>query len=68
MAGHVVSVGDLVLDVVLPVTLPVVGGKHQEPAFRRVEPGGAANFLFAARHMGCASRRRARSARTCSGS
>lgn len=52
MAGHVVSVGDLVLDVVLPVTLPVVGGKHQEPAFRRVEPGGAANFLFAARHMG----------------
>lgn len=52
MAGHVVSVGDLVLDVVLPVTLPVTGGKHQEPAFRRVEPGGAANFLFAARHMG----------------
>src|SRR5690606_2765621 len=52
MAGHVVSVGDLVLDVVLPVTLPVVGGQHQEPAFRRVEPGGAANFLFAARHMG----------------
>lgn len=52
MAGHVVSVGDLVLDVVLPVRLPVVGGQHQEPAFRRVEPGGAANFLFAARHMG----------------
>lgn len=52
MAGHVVSVGDLVLDVVLPVTLPVIGGRHQEPAFRRVEPGGAANFLFAARHMG----------------
>lgn len=52
MGGHVVSVGDLVLDVVLPVRLPVVGGEHQEPAFRRVEPGGAANFLFAARHMG----------------
>ncbi len=52
MAGHVVSVGDLVLDVVLPVRLPVIGGEHQEPAFRRVEPGGAANFLFAARHMG----------------
>lgn len=52
MAGHVVSVGDLVLDIVLPVRLPVVGGEHQEPASRQVEPGGAANFLFAARHMG----------------
>lgn len=52
MAGHVVSVGDLVLDVILPVRLPVRGGEHQEPELRRVEPGGAANFLFAARHMG----------------
>ena len=52
MIGHVVSIGDLVLDVILPVRLPVRAGEHQEPPQRRLEPGGAANFLIAARRMG----------------
>ena len=52
MAPHIVSVGDLVLDVILPVALPVLPGQHQESPERRIEPGGAANFMIAARHMG----------------
>jgi len=52
MAPHIVSIGDLVLDVILPVTLPVQPGHHQTSPERHVEPGGAANFMIAARHMG----------------
>lgn len=52
MAPHIVSIGDLVLDVILPVTLPVQPGQHQTSPERHVEPGGAANFMIAARHMG----------------
>ena len=47
---NVVSVGDLVLDIILPVKLPVTA--HQDVPNRRVEPGGAGNFMIAARHMG----------------
>jgi sugar/nucleoside kinase (ribokinase family) len=47
---NVVSVGDLVMDIVLPVTLPIT--VHQDVATRRIEPGGAGNFMIAARHMG----------------
>lgn len=47
---NVVSVGDLVLDIILPVTLPVA--LHQDVSTRRVEPGGAGNFMIAAQHMG----------------
>lgn len=47
---NVVSVGDLVLDIILPVTLPVT--THQDAPSRRVEPGGAGNFMVAARRMG----------------
>lgn len=52
MGKHIVSVGDLVLDVILPVRLPVQPGAHQESPERRVEPGGAGNFMIAARRMG----------------
>lgn len=52
MTRHVVSVGDLVLDVIMPVRLPVLPGAHQEIHGHRVEPGGAANFMIAARRMG----------------
>ncbi len=48
----VVSIGDLVLDIILPVTLPVTA--HQDVPTRRVEPGGACNFMIAARRMGLA--------------
>ncbi|GIV82407.1 MAG: sugar kinase [Anaerolineae bacterium] len=52
MSRHIVSVGDLVLDVILPVRLPVQPAAHQEAPLRRVEPGGAGNFMIAARRMG----------------
>jgi sugar/nucleoside kinase (ribokinase family) len=52
MGRHIVSVGDLVLDVILPVRLPVQPAAHQETPLRRVEPGGAGNFMIAARRMG----------------
>jgi ribokinase len=47
---NVVSVGDLVLDIILPATLPIA--THQDVSTRRVEPGGAGNFMIAAQHMG----------------
>jgi ribokinase len=52
MSKHVLSVGDLVLDIILPLTLPVNANEHQHPALRRLEAGGAGNFIIAARHMG----------------
>lgn len=52
MPKHIVSVGDLVLDVILPVSLPIYPAQHQAPTLRRIEPGGAGNFMIAARHMG----------------
>ncbi|MBN1201863.1 MAG: carbohydrate kinase family protein [Anaerolineae bacterium] len=52
MTQSVVSVGDLVLDITLPVQLPIRAGEFQEPTQRRVEPGGAANFMIAARRLG----------------
>lgn len=54
MAKRIVSIGDLVLDLIMTVRLPVFPGEHQEPGTRRVEPGGAGNFTIAARHMGLA--------------
>jgi ribokinase len=52
MTKHVISIGDLVIDVILPVQLPVEAGHHQEPEQRRIEPGGAGNFMIAAQRMG----------------
>jgi sugar/nucleoside kinase (ribokinase family) len=52
MSKRIVSIGDLVLDIVMPVRLPVEPGQHQDVSLRRIEPGGAGNFMIAARHMG----------------
>jgi ribokinase len=52
MGKHIVSIGDLVLDITMPVALPIRPGNHQDTSVRKVEPGGAANFMIAARHMG----------------
>ena len=49
---HLVSVGDLVLDVVLPVTLPVQARHHQHTGQLRADPGGAGNVMIAARRLG----------------
>lgn len=54
MIGQLLTVGDLVLDIIMPVTLPVRGGEHQAPAWRRTEPGGAANTIVTALNLGLA--------------
>ncbi len=52
MGKHLVTIGDLVLDIIMPVTFPVVGGVHQQVADRRIEPGGAANTIITALRLG----------------
>jgi ribokinase len=54
MTKRIVSIGDLVLDIIMPVRLPIRGGEHQNLPDRRTEPGGSANFIVAARHLGLA--------------
>jgi sugar/nucleoside kinase (ribokinase family) len=49
----IVSLGDLVADVVLTIPqLPVRANKHQLAQNIRVEPGGAGNFLIAGSRLG----------------
>lgn len=52
MKKHVISVGDLVIDLITPVTLPIVAAHHQEVPFMNVEPGGGSNFMIAASRIG----------------
>lgn len=52
MGKHLVTIGDLVLDIIMPVTFPVRGGMHQQVTDRRIEPGGAANTVIAALRLG----------------
>jgi sugar/nucleoside kinase (ribokinase family) len=52
MGKHLVTIGDLVLDIIMPVTFPVVGGVHQQVTDRRIEPGGAANTIITALRLG----------------
>ena len=49
-----VTVGDLVVDFLLDVRLPVVAGGHQTARSLRFEAGGACTTIFAARGMGLA--------------
>ena len=50
---HVISLGDLVADVVLNIPkLPVQANEHQMAENIRVEPGGAGNFLIAGTRLG----------------
>lgn len=49
----VVSLGDLVVDVVVAIPqLPVLAGQHQFVRNLRIEPGGAGNFLIAGSRIG----------------
>lgn len=52
MSKRLVCIGDLVLDLIMGVGLPVEPGQHQTSRFLRAEPGGAGNTMIAARHMG----------------
>ncbi|MFQ3567817.1 MAG: carbohydrate kinase family protein [Aggregatilineales bacterium] len=52
MMRHVVSVGDLVLDLITLVKLPIVPFEHQEIRSLEPQPGGAGNFMVMARRLG----------------
>ena len=52
MVKQIVSVGDLVLDLVLDVRLPVEIDQHQMSPTLQIEPGGAVNTIVASRHIG----------------
>lgn len=52
MCKRLVTVGDLVIDFLLDVRLPVVADAHQESPILDMEPGGACSTLLAARNLG----------------
>ena len=52
MGKRVITVGDLVLDIIMPVKLPLRAAQHQEAERRNVQPGGMANFALAAANFG----------------
>ena len=52
MGKRVVTVGDLVLDIIMPVELPVRPWRHQTASRRNVQPGGMANFVLTAVNFG----------------
>lgn len=52
MSKHVVSLGDIVLDLITPVRLPVTAFNHQETQGAHVQPGGSGNFMIAGTRMG----------------
>lgn len=52
MTKRLVTVGDLVLDLLLDVRLPVAADAHQMPPTLLLEPGGACSTILAARNLG----------------
>ncbi len=52
MSPRIVAIGDLTVDLVMPVKWPVEPGQAQEVPWHNVEPGGAGNFLIAGQRLG----------------
>ncbi|MCY4538325.1 MAG: carbohydrate kinase family protein [Chloroflexi bacterium] len=52
MTRVLVTVGDLVVDLLLDVRLPVAAGDHQMSPTLLLEPGGACSTILAARNLG----------------
>lgn len=52
MTKHVVSLGDLVVDLIVPVSLPITAFQHQEARGVNPEPGGSGNFMIAGARLG----------------
>ena len=48
----VVSLGDLVMDLITPVRLPILPGQHQEIPSFEPQPGGGCNFLIHGARLG----------------
>jgi sugar/nucleoside kinase (ribokinase family) len=49
---RIIGLGDLVLDLITEVPLPIVPGRHRETPPIHPEPGGGCNFLIAGAHLG----------------
>src|SRR5262249_44062373 len=52
MTCRIVTIGDLTVDLVMPVKMPIEPGQTQRLPWHRVEPGGAGNFLVAGQRLG----------------
>lgn len=52
MTPHLVSLGDLVIDLIAPVSLPILPFQHQESRALSIEPGGSGNFMITAARLG----------------
>jgi sugar/nucleoside kinase (ribokinase family) len=52
MNVSVVSLGDLVVDLIAPVKLPVMPFQHQESGGAQPEPGGSGNFMILGARLG----------------
>lgn len=52
MNKHVISLGDLVIDLIVNVTLPVQAFQHQESQGVSPEPGGSNNFMILGSRIG----------------
>ncbi|MEZ4666342.1 MAG: carbohydrate kinase family protein [Anaerolineae bacterium] len=52
MTMHVVSLGDLVVDLIAPIKLPVMPFDHQESGGAVPEPGGSGNFMILGARLG----------------
>ena len=49
---RVVTLGDLVMDLITPVRLPILPGQNQEVSSLQPQPGGGCNFLIHAARLG----------------
>jgi sugar/nucleoside kinase (ribokinase family) len=52
MKPRIVNIGDLVIDLITPVHLPIAAFDHQESKGIRLEPGGGCNFILMAQRLG----------------
>ncbi len=48
----VIALGDLVMDLITPVRLPIVAGQHQEIESIEPQPGGGCNFVIHGARLG----------------
>ncbi len=51
-APHIVSLGDLVMDLIFPVSLPILPSQHQDIEGMKYEPGGACNSIIMGARLG----------------
>lgn len=52
MSCRIVTIGDLTVDLVMPVSLPIESGQSQRIPWHTIEPGATGNFLIAGARLG----------------